>query len=1270
MDYPIILPTVPFVFSPQHEAPSSSEGSYPSDRTEARTEIFSATTSTTTASEPLHADNMVANQVEAMDAEGSDEETDDEEMDIDDEDGSEDLSGFELAGYLIEQFEESGTIDDLDQAIKLMREGVEGLPDDSEMYVAAMDGLSSAYSTRFEAFGQQSDLDEAILLGREVLKFASLFHRDGSTPLNNLADNLWTRFEQSGHIRDLDEAISLSKQALQLQPSPHPDRPVSLGNLATRLWTRFERLGEESDLDEATSLSRDALSLRPPLHPNRAISLTRLASILATRFKQHGVRNDLEEAISLEKDSLELLPPPHPLRSISLTNLANSLWTRFDQFGVQGDLIEAILLHREALKLRPLPLPDRPIYLNNLANCLQSKFEQLGQENDLEEAILLSREALEFGSSPHRSTSLSNLARGLEAQFQRKSQQTDLEESITSDREALHLRPFPHPERFGSLNNLASGLHARFQQTGQQSDLDEVVLLYREALNILSPTHSLLTAPLSNLAATLQIRFEQLGQRDDLEEAISLNRKSLELLSLSHPERALSLSNLASSLWTRFVELGHQTDLEETISLYREALKLRPSPHPDQSMYLNNLASALWGRFEKLGQQPDLEESILLNREALELRPLPHPLRSESLGNLAKSLWDRYEQNPQQTDLEECLSLSRAAIELHPASHPLRARFLDALGDRLARAHLLMENKSDYLEQAMLAFAAAVQCDPQPARQRLLIAKRWVAHASIRNNHASALDAYSATLQFLPQLAAFSTDIRSRQEVLEAAGDGMARAASICAIQARDLPKAVELLEAGRAIFWSQALALRSPLDELPEDLADRMRGIATALEKGSHRDMSTKMLDNRKKLTVEQETARLNRLNEEWLKALDEVRDLEGFEDFLRPRSFSSLQVAAAKHPVILLIDHPAGSHCLVLTATLVHHTQLPTLATAKLQKLVGLVRLAVSQTTPSRDLTKETEKEVEFLRDEERGMRYEKINGLQSSDDIFKFVLEILWNNLVKPVIDFLDIKKQDEPLPTLQWCPTGDFTFLPIHSAGLYNHGSDNECASDYFVSSYTPTIASLLKPTTSIPPAISFKMLVVIQSKELPSTKKELAVIEKHASSDTLLKFGVPETPATVEGVASGLSTASIVHFACHGKQDKLEPLKSGLKLEDGLLQISRIMKESIPHGSLAFLCACETVMGDENMPDEAMSLGASLLFAGFRSVIGTMWEMTDEDGPMVADAVYEEIFKGVDGKATREPDTTKSAQALQIAVQILRSRNIEFRRWVPFIHLGG
>ena len=193
----------------------------------------------------------------------------------------------------------------------------------------------------------------------------------------------------------------------------------------------------------------------------------------------------------------------------------------------------------------------------------------------------------------------------------------------------------------------------------------------------------------------------------------------------------------------------------------------------------------------------------------------------------------------------------------------------------------------------------------------------------------------------------------------------------------------------------------------------------------------------------------------------------------------------------------------------------------------------------------------------------------------------------------------------MAVLQWCPTGHFTFLPIHAAGCYDDELVIDCAPDYFISSYTPSIGVLLAlnpaPTTK-----SFQMMAVIQSKGLHSTTTELEKIRGHISGEALVELGVPEAPAAVEAVASRLSNVSIVHFACHAKQDLKKPLDSGLKLNDGLLQISRIMKEKMPNGSLAFLCACETAMGDQKLPDEAMSIGASLIFCGFQRVVATMW----------------------------------------------------------------
>jgi CHAT domain-containing protein len=134
-----------------------------------------------------------------------------------------------------------------------------------------------------------------------------------------------------------------------------------------------------------------------------------------------------------------------------------------------------------------------------------------------------------------------------------------------------------------------------------------------------------------------------------------------------------------------------------------------------------------------------------------------------------------------------------------------------------------------------------------------------------------------------------------------------------------------------------------------------------------------------------------------------------------------------------------------------------------------------------------------------------------------------------------------------------------------------------------------------------------MMAVIQpdtpgQKSLPCTLEELRKIELHVRDKALVRL----VPGFVEEVIAHLPAISVAHFACHGQQDIQNPLESALLLQDGQLKVSQIMQQSMPNASLAFLSACETAMGDENLPDEVIHLGSTLLFAGFRGVVATMW----------------------------------------------------------------
>jgi CHAT domain-containing protein len=198
---------------------------------------------------------------------------------------------------------------------------------------------------------------------------------------------------------------------------------------------------------------------------------------------------------------------------------------------------------------------------------------------------------------------------------------------------------------------------------------------------------------------------------------------------------------------------------------------------------------------------------------------------------------------------------------------------------------------------------------------------------------------------------------------------------------------------------------------------------------------------------------------------------------------------------------------------------------------------------------------------------------------------------------------------------WCVTGELSFLPIHAAGRY-HTISTVCASDYLVSSYIPTLHSLTKARDAWAPIRRSDLtgLVVCEesshnssAKYLPAAATEVRIVRECFESAHAQVLNTMSTQTTRVELLSLLENtpAHVLHLACHGIQDA-DPLNSAIMLHDGQLTIENIMQLNLPHATLAYLSACQTAKGDRNAPDQAVHIAASMLFCGFRSVIGTLW----------------------------------------------------------------
>ncbi|KAF8436266.1 CHAT domain-containing protein [Boletus edulis BED1] len=1133
-----------------------------------------------------------------------------------------------IAVCLSTRYNERGRMVDLDDAIALRREALELRPQGHPDRSVSLDNPGEYLSTRYNQLGAMVDLDVAIVLWRESLELRPQGHPDRSVSLDNLREYLSTRYNQLGAMADFDEAIVLDQEALELRPQGHPDRSLYLNNLAVHLSSRYNQLGAMADLDEAIVLGQETLELHPQGHPDRSMSLYSLGVYLLTRYNQLGVMADLDEAIVLSREALELRPQGHPDRVTSLNNLTVHLSTRYNQLGAMADLDVAIVLAREALELRPQRHPDRSFSLDTLALPLWTRYNQLGAMEDLDEAFVLAREALELRPQGHpdRSTSLDSLGVYLSTRYDQVGAMADLDEAIVLGREALELCPQGRPDRSTSLNNLGAYLSTRYDQLGAMADLDEAIVLDQEALELRPQGHPDRSISLDSLGVSLSTRYYQLGAMADLDEAIVLGREALELRTQGHPGRSLSLDNLGVYLSTRYNQLGAMADLDEAIVLGREALELRPQGHPDRSTSLNHLGAYLSTRYDQLGAMADLDEAIVLGREALELRPQGHPDRSFSLNNLAVRLSTRYSQLRAMVDLDEAIVLDRDAVDLRLPGHIDRSSLSENLAAAL-HTRFMQLRQADDKESLFTLYAQLVDASQLVSSTDLSAARAWIRVAE-EFQHPSTLLAYETSLRSLIHHLATLPPLPQHLIILKECSASLAVDAFSACLRRGARVRAVELLEQGRSVFWSQLSRLRFPLDDVIASgpagrlLVDEFTQVASLIRITSNSPGADRH-------------GRLCHLNLEMQRIIINIRELPGFSRFLLASLFSDIRHAASGGPVIIVNASQYSCDALVVL----------------LDRDPVHIPLQITQKSV-RDLSEELHASTE---------RAKKVDVTRELGSL----LRTLWDQVVSPVVDFL---LTTLPLQSrIWWCPTAEFSVLPLHAAGPYRKGERN--LSDLYISSYTPTLSALIRARRPAPSNtsgggkhfVAIGQANAIGQLELHSVGTELANIGQRISG--LASFTQIEGPEScISRVAEELCKTEWVHFACHGLPNRTRPFESAFALHDGHFTIERIMRCEPENPQFAYLSACHTTVGDEESPDEVIHLASAMQFAGFRSVIGTMWAVDDAETDKITSTFYKHM---VDESGCL--DYTRAAFALH---KTMRSVNVPLDQRILYIHLGA
>ena len=691
--------------------------------------------------------------------------------------------------------------------------------------------------------------------------------------------------------------------------------------------------------------------------------------------------------------------------------------------------------------------------------------------------------------------------------------------------------------------------------------------------------------------------------------------------------------------------------VEEKIKRLRQ-LRATALPGTDfQRKCLNDLVRCYDVKVSLTQDVAAIEVAIKYRRMVLATTHPSDPSTCFHLSSFGNFLYLAFSRTRRVEYLDESITLHREIIGVENARlihFATTRRLIKSLSIRWR----LFGRRND-LDEVMYLFASGAKDTYVTVPCRFVLAYDWAYTARIYGHH-SLPAAYENAMSLMQSALVFAPTLRIQHDLLVERHDLYEKTPLNFAshlIRAGQIERAIETLEQGRALLWSEMRGLRTSTDQLRAAnplLAERFTAINHDLEimtTSASSDGSAGMGDGSPEGDewMEQLPGLMKRQHELLLErdtVISQIRRQPGFEKFLLPLCFDTLRSAASHGPVIVI------NHCKWRSDIIIVLRDSPP----------SLI------TTPYNFFGR-----ANRLKDELLGTRQRY--GPDSDQYVYALVsvLKDLYELIGIPVIERLKELRIPEQ-SRVWWCPTSVFGYLPLHAMGpIPSAGKEMRYFSDIYISSYTPTLSALITSRNSgARNSNPLNILLVAQpSRSLPGVSGEIKVIQSLKMPVTSL---ISEQ-ATPSAVLDGLRRHQFCHFACHGELTSGKPFDASLILyKEERLMLLDIVRSRLPTGECAFLATCHTAeLSDGSLPDEVLHLSAAIQYSGFRSVIGTMWAMADEDGQHLAKYFYDSMFSD---ERQRVPYYERSAGALAAAVRRLRGRGARLERWVNYAHFGA
>ncbi|KAF4983984.1 hypothetical protein FZEAL_738 [Fusarium zealandicum] len=1029
------------------------------------------------------------------------------------------------------------------------------------------------------------------------------------------------------------ENITAEQATLDALQNDHPERPSQLHKLARQFFARRKRTGSMADLDEAIRLQEESVRSTPEEYLNRAQRFIDLSAFWYEKYpgSDHENVQGLQDSIRASRGAIAAISDTYPHRGALLNQLGTLLGLLFMGTRELSVIEENIEVQREAISVTPTSSLKRIFYLNNLAAPLNARFEVTGELADLEESIQVCRDLVEQTEpgSPRLLERLGNLSIGLSVAYDRLGRMKDLDEAIETVQKAIDITDKGSLEQMTQLSNYANFMGDRYLRMGNFSDLQESIRAQQKVCDRVQEDEEYFdrNVCLSNLGIQLSRRYRRIGTVADLKKAIQVGRRACDLTPEGNLNQAKHYSNLAIILQHDYARTDDLEDLEEAIRMQREAVRTAPKNHPDLVPLLHNLGGLLATRYKITSAMDDLEESLQIGRQVINLTPKDHWNRASYLNTLARQLEAMFSKTGLLGLINEAIEYGKEAVDTTEKSHPERAGWLvNHANSHGAKFWKTMEPTD--LDTAISYFESALYSPSVYDIPRIRAGKEAFPFYAVKPDWEKAYKAAQTAMELVPRLISQAVNNEDKQDVLVQVYGLSSDAAAVALSADKGALAALRFLEQGRGVLAASVEETRPETIDLQAKhpkLAERFIQLRQDIESLKLSAAPVDAREHRQEmefstptdLSVEAST-KINELDE----LVKRIRREPGFEDFLTFPSEAKIKSAALYGPIIVLNMSEFRCDAIIVERNQIRSTPLPGLNV--------------------RDIRSNAEK-------------YHSGNLR---------VLEWLWEAIAEPVLDALGISKtlSEDGLPRIWWIPTGLLGVFPLHAAGRHYKGS-SDTVMDSAMSSYSSSIKAIirsrgqlgLKTDSSSPErAILVSMEHTPGHPRLPSVGKEINELRSICQSKG---FDPVEPKPRKEDVVSLLPECKIFHFAGHGSTNGPDPSQSCLLLQDweeSPLTVSTLFDINIQQYSpfLAYLSACGTgQITHEKFLDEGIHLISAFQLAGFRHVIGTLWEVDDEISVDVAKIAYESISRG-------DMADESVCRGLHRATRELRSRWLE------------